>query len=69
MLAQTIMLGLFEKIKKSKLVRQELIKLAMEKYPNAGYAYFKSPECKSIRGLTLDIIITKDEIKNLTNVN
>lgn len=69
MLFNDSILSLMDKINKTKRVRTELIKQALEKYPEAGFSFYKSAENRMIQSLTSNIVDWKLQILDLTNKN
>jgi hypothetical protein len=62
-------LTILEKIEKTKRVRTELIRQAVDKYPEVGFSYYRSAENRMIQSLTSNIADWKYQISELTNKN
>lgn len=66
---ESIIIPLIQIIKSEKSLRNKMILSAREKYPNAGFEYYKSMENSIIQMHTLNILKLKNRIKELTNAN
>lgn len=66
---ESIILPLIQIIKSEKISRNQVLLSAREKYPNAGFEYYKSIENSIIQLHTSNIIRLRNRIKELTNAN